>query len=107
MKCLYELQTLRDLILTKYCTPSDKWARNSRIIGATQALEVFHNKKLVEIATKGNPFTQSNNKKDNNRIYEKLDRGWCNIPWMDKYVNSFRDPPDCKLISCPFTSSFE
>lgn len=53
----------------------DKWQGSSKIRGNDMPIDTFHSKNLLEITSKGNSFTWSNNRKGDSRILEKLDRG--------------------------------
>ncbi|XP_058181176.1 uncharacterized protein LOC131299606 [Rhododendron vialii] len=71
-------------------SPVDKWEKNSH---HTPGSLSFHSFLaffgLIEVKNVGHWFTWTNNREGDACTFERLDKGWCNLGWLDLFPKAY------------------
>lgn len=71
-------------------SPVDKWGENNLHTPGSLPFQSFLNSfGLVEVKNVGPRFTWTNNREGDACIFERLDRDWCNLQWLDKFPKAY------------------
>ncbi|KAF7842619.1 BRASSINOSTEROID INSENSITIVE 1-associated receptor kinase 1 [Senna tora] len=70
---------------------SEKQSKRNTILGARELLDTVNACGLIDVPTHGVWFTWSNNRKEEDRVREKLDRVYSNAQWMKQYPNTWTE----------------
>ncbi|KAF7124249.1 hypothetical protein RHSIM_Rhsim12G0080100 [Rhododendron simsii] len=71
-------------------SPRDKWGKNNLLTPGSSSFHSFLSSiGLLEIKNVRPWFTWTNNREGDACTFERLDRGWCNMSWLDMFPRAF------------------
>ncbi|KAF7134681.1 hypothetical protein RHSIM_Rhsim08G0107000 [Rhododendron simsii] len=71
-------------------SPRDKWGKNNILTPGSLSFHSFLSSfGLLEVKNVGPWFTWTNNREGDACTFERLDRGWCNMSWLDMFPRAF------------------